>query len=381
MLNKLSKGRNLQSKLKTKIQSKIFNQNSKANFLSGTNTRYVEQMYNSWKKDPNSIHISWKTYFENLEMGLGDKSFTSPPTLEPSFSNFNSNQGSVSNESIQDAININQLIRAYQKSGYLKANMDPLALTDFKHFPIFKNVENLNYKTLGFKDSDLEREFQIPYNAAKEGMLKTNQKMKLKDLIALLEKTYCGNIGIEYTHISNREEINFISDYMENKWLKLNISKEEKIDLFKKLVWASKFESFVDVKFTTKRFGVEGLETLITGLDTFFNEMSALGAKDITLGMAHRGRLNILANLFGKPMNTIFKEFMGKMIDNEGFTYWRSGDVKYHLGYSTTKKMKNGKPMKLEILCNPSHLECVNPVVQGKVRAKQHYNGDSTREE
>ena len=120
---------------------------------------------------------------------------------------------------------------------------------------------------------------------------------------------------------------------------------------------------------------------MIPGVDTFFESMSKLGTKDITLGMAHRGRLNVLANLFGKPMKSIFKEFMGKTIDDEGFTYWRSGDVKYHLGYSSTKVMKNGKNMKLEILPNPSHLECINPVVQGKVRAKQHFNDDIKREE
>lgn len=344
-------------------------------------------MHEAWKKDPNSVHVSWKSYFENLENGLGEHSFISPPTIDPRSSvsqSLSSSTGRSSNsDETQESLMIIQLIRAYQKNGYLKATLDPLKIMgDHKNFKLFDNIKDLHHSSFGFKDSDLQKEFTIPYNKIKEGVHKIDgHKMKLGDLINLLEKAYCGNIGIEFKHISNREEVNYIINQMENKWTKHKVDNEEKIDIYKRLIWATKFEYFCDVKFTTKRFGVEGLETLITGMNTFFEDMSSQGVKDITLGMAHRGRLNVLANLFGKPLNNIFKEFMGKTVDNEGFTYWRSGDVKYHLGYSSTKQMKNKNSMKLEILCNPSHLECVNPVVQGKVRAKQHFNNDSTRED
>lgn len=368
-----------------KIQSKVLNiiKTSKSPFLSGMNSRYIEQMHEAWKKDPTSVHVSWKSYFENVERGEVNP-IAIPSTLIPTSGSSTSNSAPYKKVDGDESVMVIQLIRAYQKNGYLKAVLDPLRIMECtKLFPIFNNIEDLHYSKFGFKDSDLEKEFTVPNNNVKEGLVKrvNGSKMKLKTLIEELEKAYCGTIGVEYKHISSRDEVNFIVDYMENQWKQHTLAKQEKLDLFKNLVWATKFEYFCDVKFTTKRFGLEGLETMIPGLQTFFERMSDLGTKDITLGMAHRGRLNVLANLFGKPMNSIFKEFMGKTVDNQGFTYWRSGDVKYHLGYGSTKVMKNGKNMKLEILPNPSHLECVNPVVQGKVRAKQHFNDDTTREE
>lgn len=380
---KAMKVKNVSNKIKTKVLN-ITNISQKQ-FLSGTNSRYAEKMYDAWKKDPTSVHVSWKTYFENLDND-DPNPFIAPPTLDPSSKLGQVSSGATLSEGsssyARESIMINQLIRAYQKNGYLKAVLDPLRVME-NHFSIFKNINDLHYTTLGFTEKDLDKEYVIPSNLLKEGLTKKlgGQKIKLRSLIDLLEASYCGKIGVEFKHISNREEVNFIQNYMESKWIESKYPKQEKLDIFKKLVWATKFEYFCDVKFTTKRFGVEGLETMITGIDTFFESMSDKGVKDITLGMAHRGRLNVLANLFGKPMKAIFKEFMEKSVDNEGFTYWRSGDVKYHLGYSNTKVMKNGKPLKLEILPNPSHLECINPVVQGKVRAKQHFNADYSREE
>lgn len=367
-----------------KINDKLFRV-SKTNFLSGTNSRYVEQMMEAWKKDPNSVHVSWKSYFENVESGLSNP-YVTPPTLDP-FSSKNTGFTSTStnsfgNSNVNDAIKISQLIRSYQKYGFLDADTDPIKIPNYmRQFPIFQNISNLNYETAGFNKEDLEKEYEIPYNSLKAGIQSNKTRMKLKDLITLLKKTYCGPIGIEFTHVSNRDEVNFIQDYMENRWVNHKLTKEEKLDLYKSLVLSNKFENFCDVKFTTKRFGLEGLESMIIGLESYSERISELGAKDITLGMAHRGRLNVLANVFEKPMKEIFKEFMGKTYDSEGYVYWRSGDVKYHLGYSSTKKMKNGRSMKMEILPNPSHLECVNPVVQGKVRAKQHFNNDFSREE
>lgn len=357
------------------------------NFLSGTNSRYLEKMHEAWRKDPNSVHVSWKTYFENLEKGLGENSFTVPPTFNPQTSLRNalpiSSNSEGANSSNDDSVKIAQLIRVYQKQGYLKATFDPLKLVDqSSRFEIYKNIKDLGHKRNGFTDEDLEKEFRINISGIKSGIQAQNQNIKLKDLIAKLEYAYCGDIGVEFKHIANREEVNFIIDSLENKWVNFKLTEQEKIDTYKRLAWATKLESFLDVKFMTKRFGLEGLETMITGLSTFFELSSRLGVKDITLGMAHRGRLNVLANCFGKPIIKIFKEMMGKQKNIEDKeSYSHTGDVKYHLGASQTIKMKNGRQLTMEILCNPSHLECVNPVVQGKVRAKQHFNKDEQREE
>lgn len=350
-------------------------------FLSGTNSRYQEQMYQAWKKDPNSVHVSWKSYFENLDSGLSSKeSFQSPPTNNsPSSSSISIGfpVGTLSNTSSY-SIKISQLVRIYQKSGYLKSNIDPLKLSN--QFNIFKTIEDFDIEKIGFNKEDLEKEFEIPRNLMMAGILNTpNNKIKLKDLISKLEKAYCGDIGVEFKHMTQREEVNFIIDYMENKWINYQPTKEQMIETYTRLAWASKFEKFLEVKFMTKRFGLEGLESMITGLHTFFEESSNTGVKDITLGMSHRGRLNVLANCFGKSMTKIFKEMMGKQRETEGEIFLRSGDVKYHLGHSQTKLMNNGKELTMDILNNPSHLECICPVVQGMVRAKQHFNKDDKR--
>lgn len=364
-------------KISSKVKSKL-NEISKINkslFYSGNNTRYVEQMYEAWNKDPNSVHISWKNYFEAQEKGQ-----IKNVKISSSISNLTKSQTSFyDNDDSQIQLKILQLFRGYQKNGYLKATIDPLGLNDLqKKFKIFENKKDLDYNAFGFSDSDLDKEITMPSESFKRGLAKqlAGKKLKIRELISLLEKCYCGNIGIEFKHISNRDEVNFILDKMEIDWPNFKPSKDEKLDIFKRLLLASKFEQFCDIKFMTKRFGVEGLETLITGVQSFTENMSNLGYQDITLGMAHRGRLNVLANVCDKPIKKIFMEFMGKVADTQGLTYTRSGDVKYHLGYSSKKKMKNGNDMNIEILCNPSHLECVNPVVQGKVRAKQHFNND-----
>ena len=356
---------------------------TKKNILSGTNSRYIEEMHKAWSKNPESVHISWKTYFENLNKNKSEDGFVVPPNLDPmsnvKFTATPSSKIGITN----DLTKIAQLIRVYQKNGYLKATTDPLRIMEnLEKFPILKNMKDLSYKNNGFTEEDLEREFYLPENNIKKGLLGpgTTGRIKLKDLINKLEKAYCSDIGVEFKHITNREETNFIIDYMENKWVEYNGTKESKIEAYRNIARAAIFESFLDKKFQTKRFGLEGLETMISGLQTYFEVLSNHGVKDITLGMAHRGRLNVLANVFGKPYIKIFKEMLGKMKDSEGDEYSRTGDVKYHLGHSQTKKLNNGKQLTMEILPNPSHLECVNPVVQGKVRAKQHYNKDDQKE-
>jgi 2-oxoglutarate dehydrogenase E1 component len=204
--------------------------------------------------------------------------------------------------------------------------------------------------------------------------------VKLRNIIERLNRAYCSTIGIEYMYISGREECNFLREKFENLWINYVVSKEEKFHLHTRLSWAVLFEEFLQTKFTThKRFGLEGLDSLIVGLKSFVDYSVSQGVGDITLGMAHRGRLNVLANVFKKPLSKIFAEFQGKWGESDD-GWEHSGDVKYHLGTHYERVYQNGMKVKLDISPNPSHLEAVNPVVQGQTRAKQHFNKDNSRE-
>ena len=282
---------------------------------------------------------------------------------------------------------VSLLIRAYQFNGYLGANIDPLNLETLeekkKKFRIFSQVSSLDYKNYGFTENDLDREILINTSELISGIFSEKKPLKLKDIISRLKKSYCNTIGIEYMYLSSIEECNFIREKIENDWCNYESTKEEKIELFDRLSWAVLFEEICRSKFTTKnRFGLEGLETLVTGLKAFVDKAVDLGLKDITLGMAHRGRLNVLANVFRKPISTIFAEFQNKHISLENEQIGESsGDVKYHLGTHYLRTYEDGKTINMEILPNPSHLECVNPVVMGKTRAKQHFSNDFLRQE
>jgi 2-oxoglutarate dehydrogenase E1 component len=373
---------------------KRFNFSSKLSndsFNSGANANYIEYMYSEWLRDPKSVHVSWNAYFGNLEKGVNPAdAFQTPPTIDSTYSGVNFNRTGLSVSSkcvdddhrVQDAMKVILLIRAYQRNGYLKADLDPLKLDDteskLKSSKIYKLIRNLDHKYHGLTDEDLEREFVIK-SEGMEGILGQGKAMKLKDIIAWCQKAYCSTIGVEYMYINNREECNFLRDKFENQWANYNPSNEEKIQIYDRLAWSVKFEEFLKSKFTTvKRFGLEGLESLISGLKQFVDCSVEKGLKDLTLGMAHRGRLNVLANVFRKPISKIFAEVQGKHSESE---YQISGDVKYHLGSHYERTYSNGRTIRMDILPNPSHLETVDPVVLGMTRAKQHYHNDLKRNE
>lgn len=297
----------------------------------------------------------------------------------------------VGDSNVQDSMNLAVLVRAFQSNGYLAAKLDPLEMESeeesIKKFPEFEQLKLLDYRNYGFTESDLDREFNLQTGMI-SGVFGENKPVKLREIIERLKKAYCSTIGIEYMHCVSREQCNFLREKYETQWANYNPTKEYKIEIYDKLSWAVLFEEFLKSKFTThKRFGLEGLETTVSGLKAFVHHAANLGIKDITLGMAHRGRLNVLANVFKKPISKIFAEFQGKHEDpsengevtanlKESFL---SGDVKYHLGTHTKRTYADGKSINLDILPNPSHLECVNPVVMGKTRAKQHFSDDFDR--
>lgn len=340
-------------------------------FLSGSSSVYVDQMYRRWLKDRETVHASWDAYFTNLESGLASTaSFTSPDLakLSPGVQ-----RGAITS----DSLNVSYLIRAYQVRGFEVSRIDPLNLNNSTSRP-----PELDYKYHGFTEADLKRKLDL--SSASSGgntgflqYISTKPDITLQELIDLLEKTYCNTVGVEYMHIPSREKCNWIRSKVENiDWMKFEKSK--KLHIFERLCFADHFEDFLHKKFTDKRFGLNGGESCIAGLKAMIDRGKDLGIEGFVFGMPHRGRLNVLANVMRKPMPQIFKEFRGGEFTFEKYINKEttSSDVKYHLGASVDRTYDDGKAVHLTLIANPSHLEAVNPVVIGKVRAKQFSYGN-----
>jgi len=375
------------------IKSKLINNNSiKVNkcqlstktdsFLSGSNSVYVEQMYESWRNDPNSVHSSWSSYFKNLDSGIeASSAFTPPPTLVGSISNIaNVKLAADSSPIASDSLGLSYLIHSYQVRGHEKANLDPLGLHSYR-----KAIPNeLDYKFHGFTDADLDRKLNLlgtssGGNTGFLDILGHRPSVTLRQVVNNLEKTYCSTLGVEYMHMGSKEKCNWIRSQVESpKWMAFN--KEKKLHIYERLTFADYFEKFCGNKFNTaKRFGLEGGESCIPGLKCMIDRGSELGLESFVFGMPHRGRLNVLTNVMRKPMPQIFKEFQGTHYDLDEYMKndWSShGDVKYHLGTSMDRSYPDGRRVHLSLVANPSHLEAVNPVVIGKVRAKQFLSGN-----
>ena len=252
------------------------------------------------------------------------------------------------------------LIRAYRVMGHLVADLDPLGITERKVH------QELRPETYGFTDADLDRPIFIDKVLGLE-------TATVRQILRILRRTYCRQIGVEFMHITSPQQKRWIQERIEGETKDVRFTNEGKKAILPKLIEAESFEKFADVKYTgTKRFGLEGAETLVPALEQIIKRGGQLGLKEIVIGMAHRGRLNVLANVMGKPLRAIFNEFKGgsfKPDDVEG-----SGDVKYHLGASSDREF-DGNKVHLSLTANPSHLEIVDPVVLGKVRAKQDQLG------
>lgn len=359
-------------------------------FLSGSNSVYVEQMYAAWRTDPTSVHASWAAYFSNVDVGLSAKdSFVAPPISGGSVGPAagvplpsTTATTSVSSPMTSDSLGLSYLIRAYQVRGHEMANLDPLG------FHAFRSAEppvELDYKHHGFTDADLDRQLNLlsPSTGGNTGYLEILGSQKpgitLRQVLADLKASYCSNLGVEYMHIGDSEKCNWIRDQVETpKWM--SFTNEKRMHIYERLAYADHFEKFLANKFTTaKRFGLEGGESCIPGLKCMVDRGSELGIESFVFGMPHRGRLNILANVMRKPAPQIFKEFQGTHYDLEEYLEqdWSSaGDVKYHLGTSMDRSYPDGRRVHLSLVANPSHLEAVNPVAIGKIRAKQFFSGN-----
>ena len=281
-----------------------------------------------------------------------------------------------------DSLGISYLIRAYQVRGHENANLDPLGLHTYRDAAA---PAELDYKYHGFKDEDLDRQLNMlgTSTGGNTGYLEILGAQKpnvtLRQIMTNLKKAYCSSLGVEYMHMATREKCNWIRDQVENpKWMKF--SKQKRMHIYERLAFADQFEKFLANKFNTaKRFGLEGGESCIPGLKCMVDRGSELGIETFVIGMPHRGRLNVMANVMRKPMPQIFKEFQGTHYDLDAYLKhdWSSaGDVKYHLGTSMDRSYPDGRRVHLGLVANPSHLEAVNPVAIGKVRAKQFFSGN-----
>eukprot|EP00128_Syssomonas_multiformis_P013834 Colp12_sorted_trinity150504_noHs@20928 len=344
-------------------------------FLSGTLGNYADEMYKSWQADPKSVHKSWDVYFSNLTKGLPPgAAFRPPPTLvTESFVGAPVNFNAASPDDVRLHLAVQSLVRSFQVRGHNNAKLDPLGINhaDLQAEPPME----LDLKTYSFTEADLDREFHLG-TASHKGFLDPERKpYKLRELLSYLQEVYCGTIGVEYMYIPSREQCNWIRERVETDQ-KYKFSPEERKLIFKRLVEADGFEGFLANKWSAeKRFGLEGCESLIPGMKAIIDTAGALGMENIVFGMPHRGRLNVLNNVLGKPLENIFCEFASELDpDQEG-----SGDVKYHLGMSNDIVLKDGKKVHLSLVANPSHLEAVDPVVQGKVRAEQFFKKDDAR--
>src|SRR5246127_91324 len=318
------------------------------NYIDSGNAAYINSLYESYTNDRGSVDFGWQKFFEGFDFGRDGQG----PAAA----------GDASSEHFLKEINVLNMINGYRNRGHLFTKTNPVRERR-KYYP-GKELE-----TFGLSEDDLDTVF----NAGVEvGM----GPSKLRDIREMLEQTYCQSIGAEYKYIRNPIKIKWFEDRMESMRNTPNFNTEEKLRMLDKLSHAVIFENFLGTKFLgQKRFSLEGAETTIPALDSVIQKGAELGIQEFVIGMAHRGRLNVLANIMEKTYKEIFSEFEGKNYDEEaGF----GGDVKYHLGYSTDVTTNTGKNVHLSLCPNPSHLEAVDPVVEGLTRSKIDfkYGGD-----
>ena len=353
----------------------------KTSFLTKTNSAFLEQMYLKYINQDPDLPSSWKIYFDELgdELDLVANEIKGP-SWAPIKKNINiiekkPKNGSSSSEVLKktsskdqiqnniDSIKAVELIRAYRLRGHLLAKLDPLGLKETEY------LEELHPEFYGFKKSDYKKEIFL------DGV--TNKKYSnVSEILTFLNKTYCGPIGYEYMHISNFEERVWLRKRIEENENEIQFTKNGKEAILNKLIQAEGFEKFLATKYVgTKRFGLDGAESLIPALEQIIKIGGQSQIKEVKIGMSHRGRLNVLANVLQKSYKRIFNEFAGEFhsSSNEG-----AGDVKYHLGASSNREF-DGNPVHVSLTDNPSHLEAVNPVVLGQTRAKQFFHKDKER--
>ena len=369
-------------------QNEAFEQTS---FLYGGNADYIEQMHARYQDDPSSVSADWQAFFAGLKENADDvRANARGASWERAnwpiaangelVSALDGNWGAVEkhvgeklkakaqaaggdasgpevHQATRDSVRALMMIRAYRMRGHLHAKLDPLGIAD----PV-EDYNELSPASYGFTEADHDRKIFIDHVLGLE-------YATIPEMLEILERTYCSTLGVEFMHISNPEEKGWIQERIEGPDKGIDFTDMGKKAILQKLIEAEGFEQFIDVKYKgTKRFGLDGGESLIPALEQIIKRGGNMGLEEIVFGMAHRGRLNVLSQVMGKPHRAIFHEFKGGSYapdEVEG-----SGDVKYHLGASSDREF-DGNKVHLSLTANPSHLEIVDPVVMGKARAKQ----------
>ncbi len=367
-------------------------------FLTGINGEYIAHLYAQFLRQPSSVNQSWQTFFAELsddevsvlrdmhgaswmpeENRMENRGFASAsaqaasaqmpaasyvPAMPANMQNAMQNATADVQSAVRDALRAKMLVRAYRIRGHFRANLDPLGLRPAPSHP------ELDPSYYGFAQSDYDRPIVM------DGMLGFGTAT-LRQIVNRLEQIYCGTTGAEYMHLSDPTQSKWLQDRFEKPEFQPNWDKAAKKEILKDVSIAEGFEKFLQVKYTgTKRFGLEGGETMIAAIEEVLDRGSQLGVKEVVFGMAHRGRLNVLTNVLNKPYVALFSEFQGNTSNPDHVQ--GSGDVKYHLGASADRQFSGGT-VHVTLTPNPSHLEAVNPVAMGRVRAKQALRGDKPR--
>ncbi len=324
----------------------------KYSYIANSESSYIEELFNSYQRDPESVDEGWRKFFEGFEFSQryplnGNGQGAGVPSAAAG------KAGHVPSGMIQKEMEVVHLIRGYRSRAHLLANTNPIR----------KRIDRspkLELTDFNLSEADLDTVFEA-------GIEVFGKPATLREIVEALKKIYTGSIGFEYLYIRDREQKAWLRKKIEDEALHINYSIEEKKHILSKLNEAVVFENFLHTKYLgQKRFSLEGGETTIPALDAMINKAGDLGVKEVVIGMAHRGRLNVLANIMHKTYEQIFNEFEGNLPDQ----VWGDGDVKYHMGFASSIVSPSGKEVHLRLAPNPSHLEAVNPVVEGIIRAR-----------
>jgi 2-oxoglutarate dehydrogenase E1 component len=337
-------------------------------YLYGANAPYIEELYESYLKDRDSVDEYWKDYFDKVAAlpGYVAKDIPQLP-IQESFVNLSRQhgtaaQGSVDLNILQKQVSVLKLMNAYRTLGSRNANLDPLKRRSKEY------LAELDPAQYGLTDADMSTKFYTGSDFA------CSPKLPLCEIINKLDQTYCGTVGVEFMHITRPDERNWVQERVEKDLSASNYTPEHKRRILKQLTAAETLERYLHTRYVgQKRFSLEGGESTIVALDYLMQHCGNHGVEEVMIGMAHRGRLNVLVNILGKEPRDLFSEFEGKYT-----TTLPSGDVKYHMGFTSDLATSNG-PLHVSLAFNPSHLEIVNPVVEGAVRARQKRRGESGR--
>jgi 2-oxoglutarate dehydrogenase E1 component len=366
-----------------------------SSFLQGTNATYIDEIYAGYEKDPASVDPEWQEFFRSLKDPPADvrRNAEGPSwardnwpltprdeltsALDGNWAEIEKSVGTRIaakaqakgaeltpadvHQATRDSVRALMLIRAYRMRGHFHAKLDPLGIEPPR------DREELDPRSYGFVEGDFDRKIFLDHVLGME-------YASLREIVAICERTYCQTLGVEFMHISNAAQKAWIQERIEGPDKEISFTREGRRAILMKLIEAEGFEKFCDLKFTgTKRFGLDGAESLIPALEQIIKRGGNLGVKEVVVGMPHRGRLNVLTQVMGKPHRALFHEFKGGSANPDAVE--GSGDVKYHLGASSDREFDNNR-IHLSLTANPSHLEIVDPVVLGKVRAKQDQHGD-----